>query len=162
MGAPVQEPLDDKGVRASAESTDAGPCAPRISVIAVPELVTTVSRSFQFLEQLPCPCQGTYYKEGMQIIALRALRLFWETHPQAETPLRTWYALVSNSSWAGPADIKDQFGANVDFVADNRVIFDIGGNKFRLVVHVAYRYRRVLVKFVGTHRDYDKIDPATV
>lgn len=98
----------------------------------------------------------------MQIIALRTLRLFWEEQPQAETPLRTWYAMVSQAIWAGPADVKEQFGAAVDFIADNRVIFDIGGNKYRLVVHVAYRFKRVLVKFVGTHAQYDKIDPTTV
>jgi mRNA interferase HigB len=98
----------------------------------------------------------------VQIIALRALRLFWEDHPQAEMPLRTWYGLVSNAVWDGPADVKQQFGASVDFVADNRVIFDISGNKFRLVVHVAYRFKRVLVKFVGTHADYDKIDAETI
>ncbi len=98
----------------------------------------------------------------VQIIALRALRLFWEEHPQAEMPLRTWYALVSTAKWNGPADVKQQFGASVDFVADNRVIFDISGNKFRLVVHVAYRFKRVLVKFVGTHADYDKVDAETI
>ena len=97
----------------------------------------------------------------MQIIALRTLKLFWEAHPQAETPLRTWYAMVSKVAWTGPAAIKGQFGNTVDFVADNRVIFDIGGNKFRLVVFVAYRARRVLIKFVGTHAEYDKIDPVT-
>lgn len=54
------------------------------------------------------------------------------------------------------------FGGNVDFVGDNRVIFDIGGNKYRLIVHVAYAYGRVLVKFVGTHADYDAIDAECV
>lgn len=98
----------------------------------------------------------------MQVIALRTLRLFWERQPQAEMPLRTWYALVTAASWDGPADVKQQFGGSVDFVADNRVIFDIGGNKFRLIVHVAYRFRRVLVKFVGTHAEYDRINPATI
>jgi mRNA interferase HigB len=98
----------------------------------------------------------------MQIIALRTLRLFWEEHPPAETPLRTWYAMVSQAIWTGPADVKEQFGTAVDFVADNRVIFDIGGNKYRLVAHVAYRFKRVLVKFVGTHAQYDKIAPTTV
>ena len=53
-------------------------------------------------------------------------------------------------------------GSTVDFVGDNRLIFDIGGNKYRLVVHVAYRFKRVLIKFVGTHKEYDKIDPETV
>jgi mRNA interferase HigB len=77
-------------------------------------------------------------------------------------PLRTWYAMVDKAMWDGPADVKEQFGTSVDFIADNRVIFDIGGNKYRLVVHVAYRFERVLVKFAGTHAEYDKIDPKTI
>ena len=55
----------------------------------------------------------------------------------------------------------DKFGKTVDFVGDNRAIFDLGGNKYRLIVHATYRYKRVLVKFVGTHAEYDKIDPVT-
>jgi mRNA interferase HigB len=94
----------------------------------------------------------------MQIIAKRTLRQFWEKHPQAEMPLRNWYGVVDRAAWTGPADIKSHFGANVDFVKDNRVIFDIGGNKFRLIVHVAYPYQRVLIKFIGTHAEYDTID----
>jgi len=97
----------------------------------------------------------------MQIIARRTLREFWERHPQAEVPLRAWYASVSQAEWAGPADIRASFGS-ADFVADNRVIFDIGGNKFRLVVRVSYSHGRVLVKFVGTHAAYDRIDPEIV
>jgi mRNA interferase HigB len=98
----------------------------------------------------------------MQIIAKRVLREFWEKHNQAQTPLSVWYALVSKADWNGPADVKTMFGPTVDFVSDNRLIFDIGGNKYRLVVHVAYAFKRVLIKFVGTHSDYDKIDPETV
>lgn len=98
----------------------------------------------------------------MQVIAKRTLRLFWLKHSQAETPLRTWHAIVDKAEWTGPADVKAMFGANVDFVGDNRIIFDIGGNKYRLVVHVAYPFQRVLIKFVGTHKEYDRIDPETV
>ena len=98
----------------------------------------------------------------MQIIAKRTLIRFWEKHPQAERPLRAWYGLVDKALWAGPADVKAMFGTTVDFVADNRLVFDVGGNKFRLVVHVAYAYRRVLIKFVGTHQEYDRIDVETV
>ena len=58
--------------------------------------------------------------------------------------------------------MKAMFGGTVDFVGDNRVIFDIGGNKYRLVAHLAYPFKRVLIKFVGTHKDYDKIDPEMV
>ena len=98
----------------------------------------------------------------MQIIAKSALRAFWTKHPQAEGPLRTWYAIVSKAAWDGPADVKREHGATVDFVADNRLIFDVGGNKYRLVVRVSYPFRRVLVKFVGTHAAYDRINPETV
>lgn len=98
----------------------------------------------------------------MQIIALRTLRQFWEKHPQAETPIRVWYSSVGKAEWKGPADIKAQFGASIDFVGDSRVIFDLGGNKFRLIVHVSYAFKRVLVKFIGTHGEYDKIDAETL
>ena len=69
---------------------------------------------------------------------------------------------VNTAKWITPADVKVMFGSTVDFVGDNRIIFDIGGNKFRLIVHVAYAYGRVLVKFVGTHKQYDAIDAETV
>ena len=98
----------------------------------------------------------------MQIIAKRTLRVFWEAHPQAKTPLQVWFATVRKSAWNSPADVKMEFGATVDFVADNRVIFDISGNKYRLIVRVAYSHKRVLIKFVGTHAEYDKIDARTV
>jgi len=97
----------------------------------------------------------------MQNIARRALKVFWEGHPQAEVSLRAWYALVAKAAWNGPADIRAMFNS-VYFVADNRVIFDIGGDKFRLIARVSYKYRRVLVKFVGTHAQYDRINPETV
>jgi mRNA interferase HigB len=98
----------------------------------------------------------------VQVIALRTLKLFWHAHPRAERPIRAWYAQVNHAAWQGPADVKAQFGTTVDFVADNRIIFDLGGNKYRLVVHVSYRFQRVLVKFVGTHAEYDRVDPETV
>lgn len=98
----------------------------------------------------------------MQVIAKRTLKRFWMRHPRAEGPLRAWFAVVSKAQWKGPSDVKVAFGRTVDFVADNRIIFDIGGNKCRLAVHAAYPFKRVLIKFVGTHIDYDKIDPETV
>jgi mRNA interferase HigB len=68
--------------------------------------------------------------------------------------------MAERAVWATPKDIEDQFGS-IDFVADNRAIFNIGGNRFRLVVHVSYEFKSVLVKFVGTHAEYDRIDPVT-
>jgi mRNA interferase HigB len=73
-------------------------------------------------------------------VAQYPLRAFWEAYPPAEEPLRTWYALVDAAEWTGPADVKAMFGS-ADFVGDNRVIFNIGGNKYRLIVHVAYAYK---------------------
>jgi mRNA interferase HigB len=98
----------------------------------------------------------------MQVIALRTLKEFWARQPHAEGPIRAWFAITAKARWANPADIKRQFGNTVDFVGDNRVIFDLGGNKYRLVVHVSFAFGRVLVKFIGTHSEYDRIDPETV
>jgi mRNA interferase HigB len=98
----------------------------------------------------------------MQVIARRTLREFWELHADSETALTNWYGAASKARWETPQDVKDQFGNSVDFVGDSRIAFDIGGNKYRLIVHVAYPFGRVLVKFIGTHRQYDQIDAETV
>jgi len=98
----------------------------------------------------------------MQILALSTLRAFWQKHERAEAPLRAWYKTATAATWTGPADVKAMFGTTVDFVGDNRVIFDLGGNKYRLIVHFAYAYNRGLIKFVGTHKEYDKIDAEKV
>jgi len=95
----------------------------------------------------------------MQVIARRTLKQFWERHQQAEGPSRAWYAVVAKARWRGPSDIKRQFGSTVDFGGDN---LDLGGNKYRLIVHVSYAFGRVLIKFIGTHAEYDRIDPETV
>jgi mRNA interferase HigB len=96
------------------------------------------------------------------VVAKATFRAFWLRHPRARGPLEAWFADVRQANWNIPADVKLQFGATVDFVADNRLIFDIGGTKYRVIVHVAYRFKRVLIKFVGTHAEYDRIDPETV
>ncbi|HXO68567.1 MAG TPA: type II toxin-antitoxin system HigB family toxin [Bradyrhizobium sp.] len=98
----------------------------------------------------------------MQVIARRTLKEFWARHPHAEGPIRSWFAIAAKAQWTNPAEIKRQFGGTVDFVGDNRVIFDLGGNKYRLIVHVSFAFGRVLVKFIGTHAEYDRIDPETV
>ncbi|MBN9017342.1 MAG: type II toxin-antitoxin system HigB family toxin [Rhizobiales bacterium] len=98
----------------------------------------------------------------MQVLSKRTLKAFWERYPHARRPLESWYAIAESASWGSPTEIKVAFGTNVDFVADNRVIFDIGGNKYRLIVRVSYRFQRILIKFIGTHSEYDDIDPETV
>ena len=97
----------------------------------------------------------------MRIIARRTLRDFWERHSDSEQPLKAWFAEVQAARWRSPQEIKRRY-RHASFVADNRVIFNIAGNKYRLVVHVNYDFRVVYIKFIGTHSDYDRIDPETI
>ncbi len=97
----------------------------------------------------------------MQVVAVKVLRAFWTLHPSSEQPLKAWFDEASKADWATPHDIKRQF-ASASFVGRNRVIFNIKGNDFRLVVAVAYRFGAMYVKFVGTHAQYDRISAATV
>jgi len=93
----------------------------------------------------------------MRIIARETLRAFWETHPDAQQPLRAWFKVTEAADWASPSDIKTIY-PQASILRDNRVCFDIGGNKYRLIVKVNYPYRVVYIRFVGTHREYDRID----
>ncbi len=93
----------------------------------------------------------------MRIIAKRALREFWERHPDAEEPLLAWYREVEQADWDTPGMLKKKYGS-ASIVGDNRVIFNIKGNAYRLVVKINYRYRVVYVRFVGTHAEYDAVD----
>lgn len=98
----------------------------------------------------------------MQIVARRTLRQFWDGHPQAAGPLAALASLVARADWQAPQDVKADFGGNVDFLADNRAVFDVGGNRFRIVGRINYKFKAVMIKFVGTHAEYDKIDAATI
>ncbi|QIL84198.1 type II toxin-antitoxin system HigB family toxin (plasmid) [Diaphorobacter sp. HDW4A] len=97
----------------------------------------------------------------MRIIALSTLREYWEQHPKAKEPLQGWYAEALRANWKTPADIKAQY-RNASFVGNNRVVFNIKGNDYRLVVAVMYRAGALFVKFVGTHKEYDQIDVTIV
>ncbi len=97
----------------------------------------------------------------MRIIARRTLREFWEVHPDAEEPLRTWYTYVRQADWYTPSDVKRMF-RTASFVGNDRVVFNIKGNRYRLVVVVVYRHHAVYIRFIGTHREYNDIDVATV
>lgn len=97
----------------------------------------------------------------MRIIALGTLREFWKKHADAETPLRSWYALASRADWRSPADVKETY-RSASFIANNRVVFNIKGNDYRLVVAVHYNRRMMFVRFVGTHHEYDKIDATSI
>ncbi len=97
----------------------------------------------------------------MNALARRTLVAFWTRHPRAMGPLSAWYDIARATEWRTPQEVRDDFNT-VDFVGDNRVIFDIGGNNYRLVVRISYPFKQVLVKFVGTRAEYDRIDPASV
>lgn len=97
----------------------------------------------------------------MHIIALRTLHEFWTTHPAAETPLRGWYAEASRADWRTPADIKSAQGA-ASFLVNNRVVFNIKGNDYRLVVAVRYNPGILFIRFIGTHAEYDRIDATII
>jgi mRNA interferase HigB len=93
----------------------------------------------------------------MRILAKSTLRAFWERHPNAEEPLLAWYRETEKADWDSPAQVKARY-RSASFVGENRVIFNIKGNAYRLVVQINYPYRVVYVRFVGTHAEYDKID----
>jgi mRNA interferase HigB len=95
------------------------------------------------------------------MISRKTLREFWEKHPDAQQPLQAWYSDVKHSWWKGPADIKKIY-RTASFLADNRVVFNIKGNKYRVVVAVQYDFGIVYIRFVGTHKEYDKIDAAAI
>jgi mRNA interferase HigB len=97
----------------------------------------------------------------MRIIAVSHLRVFWEQNPDAEQPLKSWVDEVKKATWNQPAEIKEQY-RSASILKNRRVVFNIKGNDFRLVVSVAYRYQAVYMKFIGTHAEYDAIDAETV
>ncbi|HAH64630.1 MAG TPA: addiction module toxin RelE [Rhizobiales bacterium] len=93
----------------------------------------------------------------MRIVSKKKLREFWELHPDAKQPLLAWYREVEKEDWDTPAKVKEKY-RNASIVGDNRVVFNIKGNSYRLVVKISYPARVVLVRFVGTHAEYDEID----
>jgi mRNA interferase HigB len=100
----------------------------------------------------------------MRVIAKRTLREFWESMPKyadAEDPLRSWYREAKQAIWLTPADIKEQY-RNASILKNNRTVFNIAGNKYRLVVEINYVTQIIFIRFIGTHQEYDSIDVETV
>jgi mRNA interferase HigB len=108
------------------------------------------------------PTVGACYESDVRVFSRQTLVDFWTRHRDAEQPLRLWFAIVERAAWRRSSDIKAIFGT-ADFLADNRVVFDIKGNAHRIVVHVKYApLCLVYIRFVGTHAEYDRIDATTV
>ena len=97
----------------------------------------------------------------MRIITRKTLRDFGEKHPDAEQSLQAWYHDVKRAEWKTPVDIKQVY-RNASIVANNRVVFNIKGNQYWLVIAVQYQHGIVYIRFVGTQQEYDKIDVTTV
>lgn len=95
----------------------------------------------------------------MRIIALRTIREFWEiaAYGDSEQPLKSWYAIAKSADWATPQDVKNQFG-NASIIGGNRVVFNVAGNKYRLIVKFHYDYRIGFIRFIGTHAQYDAVN----
>lgn len=94
----------------------------------------------------------------MRVIAHKRLREHWEKpgRGDSEQPLKSWYAVVRHTSWAHFADVKVQFRSAS--AVGERVVFNIAGNKYRLVAYINYAFHTVYIRFVGTHREYDDLD----
>lgn len=99
----------------------------------------------------------------MRVVAISTLREFWSRpdRTDAKEALQSWYAVVTKATWASPVEVKAQYG-NASVIGNNRVVFIVAGNKYRLIVAFAYRVQVAYMKFVGTHAEYDKVDALTV
>jgi len=97
----------------------------------------------------------------MRVIAVATLREFWVRYPDAEQALKAWYQEASKSTWTQPADIKRLY-RTASILKNRRVVFNIKGNEYRLIVAIAYSAQIVYVKFVGTHLQYDAVNAETV
>lgn len=99
----------------------------------------------------------------MRIISKKPLREFWAMHPDAKAPLQTWYQKVKRAQWTSWPEVKEDH-ASASTLQNDRVVFNIGGGKYRLVVAVKYEgpNGKIFVRFIGTHQQYDEIDAETV
>ena len=97
----------------------------------------------------------------MRIIAKKILRDFWEVHPDSEQQLKTWHQETLKAEWENPNKIKEDY-PSASFLANNRVVFNIKGNHYRLIVKINYDYQMIWIRFIGTHAEYDKINAKTI
>ena len=97
----------------------------------------------------------------MRIIAKRTLGTFWNRFPRSRGPLEAWHQEVAHADWTSPSELKAHFHS-ASVLQVSRVMFNIAGNQYRLVVKINYAYRIVYIRFVGTHQEYDQIDVHTV
>jgi len=99
----------------------------------------------------------------MRIIAIKTIKEFWEKKncQDSEQSLRAWYFEAKEDNWKSPNDLKKKYG-NASVIGDGRLVFNIKGNKYRLIVAVNYKMKLVFIRFIGTHQEYDKIDAKNI
>ncbi len=97
----------------------------------------------------------------MRVIAKKVLRDFWAKHPDSENQLKTWYKEASRAAWSSPDDIKRMY-PKASILKQKRVIFNICGNKYRVVIRINYQRKWVFIRFIGTHSDYNNIDAENI
>ncbi len=97
----------------------------------------------------------------MRIIARRTLKEFWERHPDCEQQLKSWFHEANKSKWKNPNEIKIEY-PSASILENNRIVFNIKGNHYRLIVKISFDYQMIWIRFVGTHAQYDKIDAAKI
>lgn len=105
--------------------------------------------------------RGAVYNTLMRVYSKSTLRDFWEKHADAEQPLKTWYAMPKAAKWRSPNELKRRH-PDASILRKNRVVFNIRGNYYRLIVSVDYEKQRIFIRFVGTHKEYDRIDAETI
>jgi mRNA interferase HigB len=123
---------------------------------------TVVSQKKVSIENDKFPITGTLFYiclkiTKLRIIAKKILREFWEKYPDCEQQLKSWYRETEKSSWKSINEIKIEY-PSASILKENRIIFNIKGNKYRLIVKINFHYQMVWVRFIGTHQQYDNID----
>lgn len=97
----------------------------------------------------------------MRVFAKKTLREFWTKHPDSEQQLKSWYREVEKSEWQNSNELKREY-PSASIVGDNRVIFNIKGNNYRLIVKINFYYQMMWIRFIGTHKEYDKVDATKI
>jgi mRNA interferase HigB len=97
----------------------------------------------------------------MRVLSRKTLREFWINHSDSEGALKAWFSEAVSAQWKSPTDIKKEY-PHASILPKNRVVFNIKGNTYRMVVKVNYDYGQIFIRFVGTHAEYDKIDVTTI
>ncbi len=97
----------------------------------------------------------------MRVIAKKVLREFWEKHSDCEHQLKAWFQEISKTEWTNPNEIKVEY-PSASIIGNDRIVFNIKGKKYRLIVKINFDYQMVWIRFIGTHSEYDKVNAKTI